>query len=186
MKKYVKYVNGEYIDMTAEEIAAMEDAAAHAAAGEKHRPLSLAEVQEMMVRAQINTLAVDDATALRMIAFYPEWESGKAYTSANGCPVGYKATRNDRLWKLRQEHTSQDNWAPGETGTESLWEEICESHDGTKYDPIPYNGNMALENGKYYTQYGVLYKCTRDTGNPVYHALSALVGIYVEVVENGS
>lgn len=76
------------------------------------------------------TLSVDDATALRMIAFYPEWESGKAYTSASGCPVGYKATRNDRLWKLRQEHTPQDNWAPGETGTESLWEEICESHDG--------------------------------------------------------
>ena len=181
-----KYVNGEYIDMTEAEIAAMQDAAARAEAEEKHRPLSLGEVQEMMVRAQINTLAVDDATALRMIAFYPEWESGKAYTSTNGCPVGYKATRNDRLWKLRQEHTSQDNWAPGETGTESLWEEICESHDGSLYDPIPYNGNMALENGKYYTQDGVLYKCTRDTGNPVYHALSALVGIYVEVVENGS
>lgn len=181
-----KYVNGEYTDMTAEEIAAMQEAAAKAEAEEKHRPLSLGEVQEMMVRAQINTLAVDDAMALRMIAFYPEWESGKAYTSANGCPMGYKATRNGRLWKLRQEHTSQDNWAPGETGTESLWEEICESHDGTKYDPIPYNGNMALENGKYYTQDGVLYKCTRDTGNPVYHALSALVGTYVEVVENGS
>lgn len=178
--------NGVIRDMTPEEIAAMQEASAKAEAEEKHRPLSLGEVQEMMVRAQINTLAVDDATALRMIAFYPEWESGKAYTSANGFPMGYKTTRNGRLWKLRQEHTSQDNWAPGETGTESLWEEICESHDGTKYDPIPYNGNMALENGKYYTQYGVLYKCTRDTGNPVYHALSALVGTYVEVVENGS
>lgn len=76
--------------------------------------------------------------------------------------------------------------APGSTGIESLWEEICEQHDGTKYDAIPYNGNMALEAGKYYTQDGVLYQCTRDTGNPVSHALNALVGIYVEVVENGS
>lgn len=33
-------------------------------------------------------------------------------------------------------------------------------------------------------QGGVLYKCTRDTGNPVYHDLSALVGIYVELVGN--
>ena len=177
-----KIMNGEYIDMTAEEIAAIEDTAARAAAEEKHRPLSLAEVQEMMVRAQINTLAVDDATALRMIAFYPEWESGKAYTSANGCPMGYKATRNGHLWKLRQEHTSQDSWAPGETGTESLWEEICESHDGTKYDPIPYNGNMALVSGKYYSQSGVVYLCNRDTGNPVYHALAELVGLYVTKV----
>lgn len=177
-----KYMNGEYIEMTPEEIAAMEVEAARYEAAERTRPLTAEEVAAMLIRQQINTLAVDDAMALRMIAFYPEWESGKAYTSANGCPVGYKATRNGRLWKLRQEHTSQDNWAPGETGTESLWEEICESHDGTKYDPIPYNGNMALENGKYYTQDGVLYKCTRDTGNPVYHALAELVGLYVTEV----
>lgn len=78
-------------------------------------------------------------------------------------------------------HIARENWAPGETGTESLWEEICETHDGTKYDPIPYNSNMALQNGLYYTQGGVLYRCTRDTGNPVYHAMSELVGIYVEV-----
>ena len=177
-----KYVNGEYIGMTTEEITEKKDEQARYDAKERHRPLTIGEVSEMLVRQQINTLAVDDATAFRMIAFYPEWESGKAYTSANGCPMGYKATRNGHLWKLRQEHTSQDNWAPGETGTESLWEEICESHDGTKYDPIPYNGNMALENGKYYTQDGVLYKCTRDTGNPVYNALADLVGIYVELV----
>ena len=180
------YENGIYRDMTAEEVAAMQDAAAQAEAEEKHRPLSLVEVQEMMVRSQINTLTVDDATALRMIAFYPEWKNGKAYTAENDCQVGYKVVQGGKLYKLRQEHTSQDSWAPGMTGTESLWEEICEQHDGTKYDPIPYNGNMALQNGKYYTQDGVLYKCTRDTGNPVYHALSALVGTYVEVVENGS
>ena len=177
-----KYVDGQYIEMTAEEITAMQEAAARAEANEKRRPLSLSEVQEMMVRAKINTLAVDDATALRMIAFYPEWESGKAYTSANGCQVGYKATRNGRLWRLRQEHTAQDNWAPGETGAESLWEEICESHDGTKYDPIPYSGNMALEAVKYYIQSGKTYLCNRDTGNPVYHALAELVGLYVTEV----
>ena len=174
--------NGILRDMTAAEITAMQDAAARAEAEEKRRPLSLGEVQEMMVRQQINTLAVDDNTALRMIEFYPPWESGKAYTSVNGCPVGYKATRNGRLWKLRQEHTSQDSWAPGETGTESLWEEICESHDGTKYDPVPYSGNMALEAGKYYIQSGKTYLCNRDTSNPVYHALAELVGLYVEIV----
>ena len=176
------YENGVIREMTAEEIAEVEEAQARYEAEEKHRPYTIGEVSEMLIRQQINTLSVDDAVAIRMKDFYPVWESGKAYTAAKGCPVGYKVVRNGRLWKLRQEHTSQDNWAPSETGTESLWEEICEQHDGTKYDPIPYNGNMALENGKYYTQGGVLYKCTRDTGKPVYHALSELVGIYVEVV----
>ena len=51
----------------------------------------------------------------------------------------------------------------------------------TQDDPIPYEGNMALENGKYYSRDGVVYRCTRDTGNPVFQALSDLVGLYVEV-----
>lgn len=42
---------------------------------------------------------------------------------------------------------------------------------------------MALENGKYYTQNGVVYLCNRDTVNPVYNALADLVGVYVEVAE---
>ena len=178
-----KWVNGDLVDMTTEEIAAQEARQKTFESAERTRPLTVEEVTAMFIKQQINTITVDDQTALRMVRFYPEWESGKAYTAANGCTAGYKVTRNGKLWKLLQEHTSQADWAPGETGTESLWTEICEAHDGTKYDPIPYNGNMALENGKYYTQDGVLYLCNRDTGNPVYHSLSALVGLYVTVVE---
>ena len=167
-----KYVNGEYTDMTAEEIAAMQDAAARAETEEKRRPLSLGEVQEMMVRQQINTLSVDDATALRMVAYYPEWTAGTAYAA------GDRLVYNGDLYKVLQAHTSQGTWLPG-TGTESLYTRIDEQHDGTKYDPIPYSGNMALEAGKYYIQSGKTYLCNRDTGNPVYHALADLVGIYV-------
>ena len=166
------YENGILRDMTAEEIAAMQDAAARAEAEEKHRPLSLGEVQEMMVRAQINTLSVDDATALRMTEFYPEWSAGQAYTA------GYKVQYGGKLWRCKQAHTSIATWEPENAA--SLWEQICETHDGTKYDPIPYDGNMALEAGKYYSQSSAVYLCTRDTGQPVYNALSELVGLYVE------
>ena len=170
-----KYVNGEYIDMTAAEITAMQDAAARAEAEEKHRPLSLGEVQEMMVRAQINSLTVDDQTALRMMAYYPDWTAGTAYAA------GDRLVYNGDLYKVLQAHTSQETWLPG-TGTESLYTRIDEQHDGTKYDPIPYDGNMALESGKYYTQSGMTYLCSRDTVNPVYNALSELVGLYVTEV----
>lgn len=170
-----KYVNGAFADMTATEIAAMQDAAARAEAEEKHRPLSLGEVQEMMVRQQINNLSVDDATALRMVAYYPEWTAGTAYAA------GDRLVYNGDLYKVLQAHTSQETWLPG-TGTESLYTRIDEQHDGTKYDPIPYSGNMALEAGKYYIQSGKTYLCNRDTGNPVYNALAELVGIYVTEV----
>lgn len=167
--------NGICRDMTADEVAAVQEATAKAEAEEKRRPLSLSEVQEMMVRAQINTLSVDDATALRMVAYYPEWTAGTAYAA------GDRLVYNGDLYKVLQAHTAQETWLPG-TGTESLYTRIDEQHDGTKYDPIPYSGNMALEAGKYYSQSGKTYLCNRDTGNPVYHALAELVGLYVTEV----
>ena len=168
-----KYTNGKYIEMTPAEITAMRDAAAQAEAEEKHRPLSFSEVQEILVRQQINTLTVDDNIALRMMKFYPEWSAGQAYTA------GYKAQRGGKLWRCLQAHTAQTGWEPENAA--SLWTEICDSHDGTKYDPIPYSGNMALQSGKYYTQNNILYLCNRSTGQPVYNALAELVGLYVEV-----
>ena len=167
------YENGIIRDMTNEEIAAMQDAAARAEAEEKHRPLSAVEVQEMLLRQQINTLSVDDQTAYRMKGFYPEWAAGEAYT------VGYKLLYGGALYKVLQAHTSQADWTPN--AVPAMFTRIDEQHDGSKYDPIPYDGNMALENGKYYSQGGVTYRCTRDTGIPVYQPLADLVGIYVEV-----
>ena len=162
--------------MTAEEIAAIEAESAKFEAYERTRPLTESEVSRLLIAKQINTLEVDDTTALRMVEFYPEWAAGQAYTA------GYKVQRGGKLWRCKEPgHTSQAGWEPS-TATASLWEEICESHDGTLYDPIPYSGNMALENGKYYTQDGVTYLCTRDTGSPVYNALADLVGIYVDTV----
>lgn len=171
-----KYVNGEYIDLTESEIAELEEAKLRFEAAEKHRPLTVDEVSAMLIKQQINTLTVDDQTALRMIAFYPDWEIDKVYAA------GDKLVSGGKLYKVLQAHTSQSTWVPGAAGTESLYARIDEEHDGTQYDPIPYEGNMALENGKYYTQSDVLYRCTRDTGNPVYNTLAELVGIYVEVV----
>ena len=169
------YGNGVIRDMTSKEIAEMEELRLRYEAEEKHRPLTSEEVTAMLIRQQINTLAVDDQTALRMTEFYPEWTSGQGYTAA------YKVRYGGKLWRCVQAHTAQSGWEPS-TATASLWEQICESHDGTLADPIPYSGNMALENGKYYTQSGATYLCTRDTGNPVYNALADLVGIYVDTV----
>ncbi len=168
-----KIVNGKKIEITAEELAAMEAEVARYEAFECTRPLTESEVSRLMIAQQINTLTVDDNTALRMREFYPTWKESVSYTS------GFKVQYNGKLFRCLQEHTSQAGWEPS-INTASLWEEICESHDGTLADPIPYSGNMALENGKYYMQDGVIYKCVRDTVNPVYNALADLIGLYVE------
>ena len=142
------------------------------AIAEKRRMLNREEITDMLIRQQINTLAVDDNMALRMLDFYPEWSAGTAYT------VGYKVRRDGKLWRVLQAHTSQTGWEPENAA--SLWEQINETHAGTIDNPIPYSGNMALTYGLYYMQDWVIYKCTRDTGNPVYHALNELAGLYVE------
>ena len=143
---------------------------------EKNKPFTESEVLTLLIPQQINTLVVDDNTALRMKGFYPSFESVIGQTVKQG----FKFTYAEKLWKTEQaELTIQAHYAPG-TGTESLYSEVCETHAGTMDDPIPYSGNMALTNGLYYMQDWVIYKCTRDTGNPVYHALDELVGLYVE------
>ena len=168
------YENGVYRELTAEEIAEREAAQAAFEAAERSRPLTAEEVTALLIRQQINTLSVDENTALRMREFYPVWETEQAYTA------GYKVQHGGKLWRCIQAHTSQDSWAPS-TDTASLWERIDETHAGTQYDPIPYDGSMALTAGLYYIQDYVIYLCNRDTGHPVYNALSELVGLYVEV-----
>ena len=174
-----QWINGTYVPMTDEEIAVIQRDIARHEAQEKHRPLTESEVMGMLLRQQVNTLEVDDQTAFRMREFYPAWSDIIGQTAEK---AGYKFTYNGDLYKtIPANHTFAAQWVPGD-GTESLYTRIDETHDGSRYDPIPYEGNMALVSGKYYSQDGKVYMCNRDTVNPVYNTLAELVGIYVEMV----
>lgn len=173
-----KYVNGQYIDLTHAETIEFEKEARKAEAIERTRPLTEQEVLSMLIPQQINTLVVDDNTALRMMEFYPRFESIIDKTVKQG----FKFTHNGKLWATVQpELTIQAHYPPG-VGMESLYAEINETHVGTEDDPIPYDGNMKLEKGKYYTQDYTVYLCIEDTIIAVYAPLSELVGRYVELV----
>ena len=174
-----KLVNGKYVELTEDEIAIVQHEAKKAEAQEKHRQLTPDEVNSLFISQQINTLKVDDETALKMKAYYPTFESVIGETVEKG----FKFTYNGKLYRVIQASLlMQEHYKP-DAGTESLYEVINEQYDGDIYDPIPYDGNMALENGKYYTQNGVTYLCNRDTVNPVYNPLNELIGLYVEVAE---
>lgn len=123
---------------------------------------------------------LEDEKAVTVVDLFPLW------TDLIGQPLtaGQRVKYAERLWKVLQDHTAQADWSP--TAAASLFTEVVvqdpdEPEIGTRENPIPYNGNMVLEEGKYYSQYDVVYLCIRDSGNPVYHDLSALVGLYVQV-----
>lgn len=62
---------------------------------------------QMAKMAQKQAMQItDDAEALEVQYLYPEWKSGKSYTA------GYRVNYNGVLYKVLQDHTSQDDWAP--------------------------------------------------------------------------
>lgn len=135
-------------------------------------------------KANINTMKMSNTEALSVKEFYPEWSADSVQVKQ-----GEKYEYNGKLYEVVQDHTTQSNWSPGNQS--SLWVEVVEDHEGTLEDPIPYNEElnpmwqgMILEEGKYYTQSGVVYKCIRNTGNKVTHNLADLVsGGFVQKVE---
>ena len=139
--------------------------------------LSEAKTYRAAIEAGANAVERSDLDALAVKDIYPAWESLIGQT----VNVDFKLTYDGKLYKVIQSHTIQADWIPG-NGTESLYTVIDEGHAGTLDDPIPYGGNMELTEGLYYSQDGIVYLCTRSTGQPVYHALSDLVGLYVEAV----
>lgn len=137
------------------------------------------EYREVIDRAG---LLLGDAQAAEVKEIYRQWDSliGATITEGEEGEV-FKFLHGTDLYKFigTLPHTFAREWEPG-VGTESLYARIDETHAGTIDDPIPYEGNMELLSGLYYTQDAVVYLCTRDTGNPVYSPLKELVGLYVE------
>lgn len=127
-----------------------------------------------LIEKAVQTLS--DEESLKCVTLYEKWSPDSvAYT------IGKKVRHNGKLYKVKQAHTSQADWSPDIAV--SLFDVINETNAGTKADPIPYSAGMALENGKYYSESGIVYLCNRDTGIAVYNKLSELVGIYVIVAE---
>ena len=127
------------------------------------------------VAENINTYQLTPSEALQVKDHYPEWIAGIAVK------VGERYLSDDILWECIKEHTTQDNWKPS-MATASLWKTVDEEHAGTIDDPISYIPPMEIFKDKYYIQNGVIYKCTRDSEQPLTHDLSALVGLYVETI----
>ena len=125
--------------------------------------------------------SLDDTTALTAVELFPYWE--QLVKNKTQVDKGFRFQHDGKLWRTEQPtYIFVDTYVPGSTGTESLFSMVDETHAGTLEDPIPYERNMEIYNGLYYTQNGVTYLCIRDSGQPLYHDLSALVGSYVEVV----
>lgn len=141
------YENGSIREMTTDEIIEMQKQQAAFEAAERTRPLTAWEVTALLIKQQINTLTVDDNTALRMVEYYPEWTTDTDYAT------GFKVQYGSKLYKCLTAHASQADWTPD--AAPSLWAKVLipapdvipewEQPDSTN----PYmTGDKVTHNGK--------------------------------------
>ena len=148
----------------------------------------LTRITELLNREKrdFKTLGLSAEQMLTHKAFAPKW--GEDIKEGDTLVRGDKFTYEGKLYAVLQGHTILPHYYPS-VNTAALYVEVTPDYTeegeeyGTLDNPIPYEGNMILENGKYYEQEGVVYLCNRDTGVPVYNALKDLVNIYVEVAK---
>lgn len=133
-------------------------------------------VEELVTKQWNERTDISNEEALDYMMIVYEWE----HYLGQLIPAGRIVAYDGKLWRVRQEHTVLEHYAPS-LETSSLYEIIDKEHSGELNDPIPYNPPMEIFNGKYYTENGVIYRCTRDSGTALSHPLSALVGVYVEL-----
>ena len=121
-----------------------------------------------------------DEQALEVQAIYPIWKPDVQHTA------GERVEYNNRLYKVKQTHTTQADWAPDIALT--LFEPIDLVNDGTLDKPITAVIGMTYFKDKYYLDEtdGKVYLCTRDdtngNGTALYHLPSVLVGTYFTAV----
>lgn len=138
------------------------------------RALQLRPIMEQAAQS------LEDAVALTAVELFPKWQD----LCDRGVEVekGFRFRHDNKLYRTEQPtYKFVAHYVPG-VGTESLFSRVDETHKGTIEDPIPYETNMEIYENLYYSQYGVTYLCIRNSGQPLHHDLSALVGNYVEPV----
>lgn len=134
-------------------------------------------VQELVVKQYNERTDISNEEALDYMAIIYPWD----YYLDKVLTEGMMVTYEDKPWRVRQTHTPLEIYPPS-LATASLYEAIDKEHSGEVDDPIPYTPPMEIFEGKHYTQDGVTYRCTRNSGTALSHRLADLVGLYVEVV----
>ncbi len=146
---------------------------------EEPQPTIDDELRELLLERYNKRTDITDEEALKRPLLAYSWDTYIGGSLAKGQVVSHSGN----LWRVRQDVAAVLKGQEPSMATAALYEVIEVEPSGTKSDPISYTPPMEIFKGKYYTQGGVLYRCTRDSGQALSHDLAALVGLYVESAE---
>lgn len=102
---------------------------------EATRPLTLSEVQALTIRRTVNSLDIPDATASRMVDYYPEL-TGDGSLIKVGTKINWHGTLKRAAVELWDTETNSPDNAP------TLWEDIAYK-DGIRIAPETFTSTNA-------------------------------------------
>lgn len=97
-----------------------------------------------------------DDDAKQMAEYYPEWQVGVNYKQ------DWIVKYGKSLYKIAQSHTSQSQWTPGSSGTESLYTNIMLDSEGHYVWKQPTGYHDAYDKGDIVEYKGLLYESLID------------------------
>ena len=114
---------------------------------------------DILTAVQFTATTFSDEVAVTVPNLYPEYEVGHEYKKDD------RFLYNHSLYKVNQDHTSQAQWVPGTSGTESLYTNLMLDESGYQIWKQPTGAHDAYNTGdivRYPDKEGQLYKSTID------------------------
>lgn len=119
------------------------------------------QVAEQYKKAlQMYAQTVTDEEALVIATVYPEYKVGKKYKANEVFASGVNNVGDPQLYRVLQEHTSQEDWIPSETP--SLYKAIGLNDEGYPIWSQPTGVHDAYNTGDIVEYNGELYKSLVD------------------------
>lgn len=110
---------------------------------------------------QMYAQTLTEEQALEIASVYPSWEPNRAYKVGEIISWGTNSTGDPQLYKIVQNHTSQDIYPPGE-GTESLYDAFGLDESGYPIWTRPSGSHDAYNTGDIVNYNGTLYRSLID------------------------
>ena len=119
------------------------------------------QVMEQFGRAiQMFAQSLENDKALEIATLYPKYEVGKSYVTGEYFTYGENSTGDPQLYKVVQNHTSQEDWKPEDTST--LYEPVGLTSEGYPVWSKPSGSHDSYNTGDIVDYNGTLYKSLID------------------------
>lgn len=109
---------------------------------------------------QFFTQTLDDEKAMEVATVYPPYTVGKSYKVDEMFAYGENAVGDPQLYRVVQNHVSQENWKPDATA--SLYTPIGLNKEGYPVWSKPTGAHDAYNTGDIVDYNGILYKSLID------------------------